>query len=94
MHLRVVDHKDLDPNLAALNHAGKIGLTIILDPFLLVDVDPLVYPPGDVMGASFEGDGFEEVDVDLVEHQPNPSVPKLGLTKLTNSKMNSDSSLD
>lgn len=35
VHLRVVKFKDLEPDVAALNHAGEIGKELILDAFFL-----------------------------------------------------------
>lgn len=43
-HLRVVDLKDLEFDLAALNHVGEIGRVMIPNEFLLEDDDPSDQP--------------------------------------------------
>lgn len=54
VHLRAIDLKDLEPNPAALNHAGEIGRAMIPDAFLPKEEDPPKHPHGDIAGADLE----------------------------------------
>lgn len=78
--MRVVDFKDLKPDPVTLNHAGKIGLEMILNAFLSEDDDPPDHPSGGDVGTNFRGGSFEGVEANLAEPRSKLGPLEVGPT--------------